>query len=153
MASSLRALGGRLFNTLGGTVGNSPDTSEFNDDEGLELQVHEKEDVELDVLNLKGREVAVGKDQGHIIDLGATDGRDARLRRRPDPARPEGEYPKQRGRHPALLPCVREASKHVYVSSWKYYGVCRNYMCCSTFCIVNSRLSVPRSSRRVQHSA
>ena len=35
------------------------------------MQVHEKEDVELDVLNLKGKEVAVGQDQGHIIDLGA----------------------------------------------------------------------------------
>ena len=35
------------------------------------LQVHEKEDVELDVLSSKSKEVAVGKDQGHIIDLGA----------------------------------------------------------------------------------
>ena len=35
------------------------------------MQVHEKEDVELDVLNLKSREVAIEQDQGHIIDLGA----------------------------------------------------------------------------------
>ena len=35
------------------------------------MQVHEKEDVELDVLNLKDKEVADGQDQGHIIDPGA----------------------------------------------------------------------------------
>lgn len=81
MAASLRALGGRLLSSFGGAAGISPEESEVNDEEGLELQVHEKEDVELDVLNLKGREVAVGKDQGHIIDLGVPEARDGRPRR------------------------------------------------------------------------
>lgn len=37
----------------------------------LTLQVHEKEDVELDVLNPKEREAAASEDQGHIVDLSA----------------------------------------------------------------------------------
>lgn len=48
-------------------------------------QVHEKEDVELDVLNLKGREpeVELGKDQGHIITKGSLpDKKEARRQRR-----------------------------------------------------------------------
>ena len=37
----------------------------------LTPQVHEKEDVELDVLNSKEREAAASEDQGHIVDLSA----------------------------------------------------------------------------------
>ena len=33
--------------------------------------MHEKEDVELDVLNLKEREIAASEDQGHIVELSA----------------------------------------------------------------------------------
>ncbi|BDA45443.1 Fimbrin-2 [Coccomyxa sp. Obi] len=90
MAASLRALGGRLLSTFTAASGASPEDSEINDDEGLELQVQEKEDVELDVLNLKGREVAVGKDQGHIIDLGIPEAKDGRQRRKTQTPR-EGE--------------------------------------------------------------
>ncbi len=82
MAASLRALGGRLLSTFAAASGTSPEDSEINDDEGLELQVQEKEDVELDVFNLKGREVAVGKDQGHIIDLGIPEAKDGRQQRK-----------------------------------------------------------------------
>jgi hypothetical protein len=48
-------------------------------------QVHEKEDVELDVLNLKGREpeADLEKDQGHIITKGSLpDKKEARRQRR-----------------------------------------------------------------------
>jgi hypothetical protein len=47
-------------------------------------QVHEKEDVELDVLNLKGREpeVELGKDQGHIITKGSLPDKKAARRQR-----------------------------------------------------------------------
>lgn len=81
MAASLRALGGRFLSTFTAAAGASPEDSDINDEEGLELQVQEKEDVEMDVLNLKGREVAVGKDQGHIIDLGVPEAKEGRNRR------------------------------------------------------------------------
>ena len=46
-------------------------------------QVHEKEDVELDVLNVKERETAASEDQGHIVDLSALpEKKDARMGRK-----------------------------------------------------------------------
>ena len=45
--------------------------------------MHEKEDVELDVLNLKERESVASEDQGHIVDLSALpDKKDARKGRK-----------------------------------------------------------------------
>ena len=49
--------------------GKEPGCQELHDWDPM--QVHEKEDVELDVLNLKGRENALEQDQGHIIDSSA----------------------------------------------------------------------------------
>ena len=63
MAAAIRSLGERLL-----AWGTPTEGSEARDDE-IELQVHEKEDVELDVLDLKGRDAADG---GHIIDLAAS---------------------------------------------------------------------------------
>jgi hypothetical protein len=63
MAAAIRSLGERLL-----AWGTPIEGSEARDDE-IELQVHEKEDVELDVLDLKGRDAADG---GHIIDLAAS---------------------------------------------------------------------------------
>ena len=64
MATAFMTFGGRLFSSFG--VG-LPPASTSEDDE-IEMQVHEKEDVELDVLNLRDRE---GPDEGHIVDLSA----------------------------------------------------------------------------------
>ena len=57
------------------------------------MQVHEKEDVELDVLNLRGSEDAIGKDQGHIITLGAPPERkESRQRQKAKPSPLTGEH-------------------------------------------------------------
>ena len=63
MAAAIRSLGERLL-----AWGGAPEASGAKDDE-IELQVHEKEEVELDVLDLKGRSAGDG---GHIIDLAAS---------------------------------------------------------------------------------
>ena len=82
MAATIRSLGERLL-AWGGTT----EASEAKDDE-IELQVHEKEEVELDVLDLKGRSAGDG---GHIIDLAASSDHLAQQQGQGGPHDPQGE--------------------------------------------------------------